>query len=59
VLFAVGQATKQVGEQILQALFDLSREEIARRVQAGTMGKQVLAAYDYVYDIFPSAAAAR
>jgi malate synthase len=59
VLFAVGQATKKEGGQILEALFDLSREEIVKRVQAGTLGKHILAAYDYVYDIFPSAQAAR
>jgi malate synthase len=58
VLFAVGQASKEEGKQILEALFDLSREEVAKRVQAGTLGKHILAAYDYVYDIFPTAQAA-
>jgi malate synthase len=53
VLFLVGQANKQERAQILEAIFDLSREEIARRVQAGVLNKVVLAAYDYVYDIFP------
>ncbi len=53
VLFVVGQANKQEREQILEAIFDLSREEIVTRVQAGTVNKIALAAHDYVYDIFP------
>lgn len=58
VLFAVGQASKQEGQQILEALFDLSREQIVERVQTGALGKHILAVYDYVYDIFPVAQAA-
>lgn len=57
VLFVMGQADKKEREQILQALFDFSREEIAARVRAGTMKQAALAAYDYVYDIFPGAEA--
>jgi malate synthase len=53
VLFVVGQANKQERGQILEAIFDLSREEIIERVQAGTLNKIALAAHDYVYDIFP------
>ena len=53
VLFVVGQANQQERAQILDAIFDLSREEIVKRVQAGTLGKVALAAHDYVYDIFP------
>jgi malate synthase len=53
VLFVVGQANKQERGQILEAIFDLSREEIIKRVQAGTLNKIALAAHDYVYDIFP------
>jgi hypothetical protein len=49
----VGQANEQERAQILEAIFDLSREEIVKRVQAGTLNKTALAAYDYVYDIFP------
>src|SRR5438445_10909340 len=52
VLFVVGQAGQQERAQILEAIFDLSREEIVKRVQAGTLDKTVLAAYDYVHDIF-------
>ncbi|PYU09192.1 MAG: malate synthase, partial [Acidobacteria bacterium] len=53
VLFVVGQANKQERAQILEAIFDLSREEIIKRVQAGTLNKIALVAHDYVYDIFP------
>jgi len=53
VLFVVGQANEQERAQILEAIFDLSREEIVKRVQAGTLNKIALGAHDYVYDIFP------
>jgi len=53
VLFVVGQANKQDGKQMLEAIFDLTREEAARRVQAGTLSPAALAAHDYVFDIFP------
>ena len=53
VLFVVGQASDDERWQILEAIFDLSREEIVKRVQAGPLGKVALAAHDYVYDIFP------
>jgi len=52
VLFVVGQASPQERAQILDAIFDLSREEVVKRVKAGTLGKAALAAHDYVYDIF-------
>jgi len=53
VLFVVGQANQQERAQILEAIFDLSREEIVKRVQSGASTKIALNAYDYVYDIFP------
>jgi malate synthase len=53
VLFAVGQADAQERSQILEAIFDLSREEIVQRIQAGTLNTIALAAHDYIYDIFP------
>jgi malate synthase len=53
VLFVVGQATAKERGQILDAIFDLSRKDIVKRVRAGTVGESVLAAHDYVYDIFP------
>ena len=52
VLFRVAQADERLRSQILDALFDLSREEIVKRVEAGTMDKAALAAHDYVFDIF-------
>jgi len=54
VLFVGGQADKQERAQILEAIFDLSREEIVKRVQVGTLNKIVLGPHDYVYDIFPA-----
>jgi malate synthase len=53
VLFVVGQANKQEGKQMLEAIFDLTREEAIKRVQAGTLSPAALAAHDYVFDIFP------
>jgi len=52
VLFVVGQASKQEGAQLLEAIFDLTREEALKRVQAGTLSPAALAAHDYVFDIF-------
>jgi malate synthase len=53
VLFVVGQANKADGRQMLEAIFDLTREEAANRVQAGALSPAALAAHDYVFDIFP------
>ena len=53
VLFVDGQANRQTGTQILEAVFDLSREEAVKRVEAGTLNNVALTAHDYVYDIFP------
>jgi len=55
VLFVVGQANQQERAQILEAVFDLSREEVIKRIQGGTLVKSVSAAYDYVHDIFQAA----
>ena len=52
VLFVVGQASPSERAQILDAIFDLPREEIVKRVQAGSMGKSALSAHDYVLDVF-------
>jgi len=53
VLFVVGQASEKERAQILDAIFDLSREEIVGRVAAGTSSRAALAAHDYVHDVFP------
>ena len=54
VLFLDGQADKRTSEQMLQAVFDLSREETVQRVKDGTLDQTALAAHDYVFDIFVS-----
>jgi malate synthase len=53
VLFVLAQANEQEREQLVEAIFTLSREEVVKRVQAGTMNKSALDAQDYIYDIFP------
>jgi malate synthase len=54
VLFVIGQAKPSERGQLLEAIFDLPREEILRRVQAGTMDRRALAAHDYALDVFPA-----
>jgi malate synthase len=54
VLFVVGQASEKERAQILEAIFDLPREDVVRRAEAGTLSRAALAAHDYVYDIFPA-----
>lgn len=51
VLFVVGQAAPGERQQLLQALFDLPRKEVAKRVEAGTLAAGTLSAHDYVYDV--------
>ncbi|MGC2107865.1 MAG: malate synthase [Candidatus Korobacteraceae bacterium] len=51
VLFVVAQASDQEREQILEAIFDLSREEIVKRRRAGAIEPAALATHDYVYDV--------
>ncbi len=52
VLFVIGQAAAAEREPLLTAIFDLDRAEVARRVGAGAMPPSVLAAHDYVHDVF-------
>jgi malate synthase len=54
-LFVVAQANPKERAPILDALFDLSRPEIVKHVQAGTLNKSALTAHDYVHDIFEGA----
>jgi len=49
----VGQAPKDQQAQLLEAIFDLSREEVVKKVNAGTLSQAALRAHDYVFDIFP------
>jgi malate synthase len=53
VLFVLGPANEEEREQLLDAIFSPSREEVVERVQAGTMNQSALDAHDYIYDIFP------
>jgi malate synthase len=55
VLFELGKANARERAQILDAVFDLSRDEVVRRVHAGKMDKIALQAHDYIFDIFPVA----
>ena len=52
VLFVIAEANETEREQMLDAIFDLSREEIIQRMQAGSMKPVMLVVHDYVYDMF-------
>jgi malate synthase len=52
VLFVVGQASAAERGPILDAIFDLERDEVVRRVHAGTMPESALSAHDYALDVF-------
>jgi malate synthase len=52
VLFVLAEADAKHTKEILDAIFDLSREEIVKRIEAGRMSKAALAAHDYVHDVF-------
>jgi malate synthase len=52
VLFLLGQAGPQEREQLLEAIFDLSHDDVVLRVQSGAMTPLALAAHNYVFDIF-------
>jgi len=57
VLFIVAQAEARERAQLLDAIFDLSREDIVRRVESGALDRMALTAHDYVYDVFPTTTA--
>jgi malate synthase len=52
ILFVLAEADKKQSAQILDAIFELSRDEIVRQVSSGALPKTVLRAHDYVYDVF-------
>jgi malate synthase len=54
VLFVIGQAAAKERGALLEAIFDLPREEIVKRVKGGAMAAAALAAHDYVLDVFGS-----
>jgi malate synthase len=51
VLFVLAVAGAKERGAILEAIFDLPRDEVARRVKAGKMPQAALAAHDYVLDV--------
>jgi malate synthase len=59
VLFVVGQSNKHDCAELLESIFDLSREEVSNRVQTGKLKPAAQAAHDYVFDIFPDVTASK
>jgi malate synthase len=59
VLFVVGQASAAERGGLLEAIFDLSRSQVAKRVEAGKLPASALAAHDYVNDVFEAEPKAR
>ncbi|BDG08830.1 aldolase/citrate lyase/malate synthase family protein [Anaeromyxobacter paludicola] len=51
VLFVVGEAPAAEREPILEAVFDLGREELLAKVRAGERTERLLKLRDYVYDV--------
>ncbi|HEX9242456.1 MAG TPA: malate synthase [Anaeromyxobacter sp.] len=51
VLFVVAVAAAKDRGAILDAIFELPREEVLKRVKAGTLPEAALAAHDYVLDV--------
>jgi malate synthase len=51
VLFVVGQAPPAERGAILEAIFDLERDEVVARVKAGKTPQSALAAHDYALDL--------
>ncbi|HQR29837.1 MAG TPA: malate synthase, partial [Anaeromyxobacteraceae bacterium] len=54
VLFVIGQSRPALHAQILDAVFDLPREEVVARVKAGKMDRAALEAHDYCLDLPPA-----
>jgi len=50
VLFVPEQANPEERAEILEAIFELSRQKINKRVEAGILNKIALAAHDYDRD---------
>jgi malate synthase len=53
LLFVLAQASSAERKQILEAVFDLSRDEIVKRLRGGTVKPAAFATHDYVYDVLP------
>ena len=52
VLFVVGAANAKERPQILEGVFDLTREDLVKKVESGAFPKSALAAHDYIFDVF-------
>jgi malate synthase len=52
VLFVLAETKAQERKGLLEAMFDLSRADVQKRVEAGSLPKGALAAHDYVYDVW-------
>jgi malate synthase len=52
VLFVLGEAHAADRAALLDAIFDLERPELARRVSNGKAMAAALTAHDYVHDVF-------
>ena len=52
VLFVVAAASPAERPALLDAIFDLPREEIVARVRSGALHAAALTAHDYVHDVF-------
>ena len=52
VLFVMAEAGDSDRKQMLDAIFDLSRDEVVKQVEKGTRSPAAVVAHDYVYDIF-------
>jgi malate synthase len=52
-LFVLAQAAPAERGPLLDAIFDLTREQVTERIRAGTLVPGALAAHDQVHDLFP------
>ena len=52
MLFVVGEANAKERAQILEAVFDLTRDQLVNKVDTGAFPKSALAAHDYIFDLF-------
>jgi malate synthase len=59
LLFVLAQASAAEREQILEAVFNLSRDEIVKRLRAGTVKPEAFATRDYIYDVLPGGPAGK
>ena len=50
VLLSIIEFEEEERQQIIKAVFDMKREDLAGQVEAGELPAAVLSAYDYVYD---------